>query len=589
MTNDSTKTHVPPTENATEPGVAGTDTATNTAFSLEPSFGRFGQYDLLDAFAGGMAIVYRARHRVLPRTVALKVLNPGRPLSAADRARFETEAKAVELLNHSHIIKVREYGEQDGKPYFTMDFIEGGSLRDRVGDFKGQPQRAAALVERIARAVQQAHEQNILHRDLKPGNILMRGPDDPVVADFGLAKMLDGDASLTKTGTVLGTPAYMAPEQLQGRNHDFGPETDVWALGVILHELLTGRRPFPGSTHEEVASTALTTEAIPPSQIEPSVPPELDIVVLRCLSRDPADRYASAGQLADHLKGWLAGKRLPKRPLTRARRRRRRRAIISIAATLMLALAAIGGGLLWWRSLDHEEKLRQELALNGKVELVGPTGPPRSYRILTDNIEILPPAEDGIFTFKCDRTGLFEVMKTTGQDRFRFRAEVQYFPQDQGVVALYVGREGFPPDKNEWNCFVTSGFTRCSPTPDGRPQEAFEFLTVYRPQDGSPRGDRRPISTRPCQFDPEPLDRWRVIEFNVSRDVIATTAGSDLQYAKPRTQLMALAEPRAEQQRPIPRENLDGVTPTFDPLGGIGIYVSGAKVRIRNVTVEVVR
>src|SRR5262249_52931096 len=208
--------------------------------------------------------------------------------------------------------------------------------------------------------------------------ILMRGENDPVVADFGLAKMADGDLSLTSTGAVLGTPPYMAPEQFLARHDLFGPATDVWALGVILHELLTGRRPFAGSSREDVASTVLTTEAHPPSELDPSVPPALDAVVLRCLCHEPADRYQTALELADDLKRWQAGQR-PKtrRPLTRAARRRRRRLTIATASLLVLALVTLGGALFWWRSLDHEAKTRQELALTGRAELGGPTGPPR--------------------------------------------------------------------------------------------------------------------------------------------------------------------------------------------------------------------
>src|SRR5262245_33891144 len=226
MHSDSTERHVQATASAPGPRVA----------AAPP--GRFGQYELLDAFSGGMGTVFRARHTVLNRIVALKILDPGRPLTESDRQRFETEARAVEQLQHPHIIAIHEFGEWDGHPYFTMDFIDGGSLAKRVGAFVGHPQRAAALVEKVARGVHHAHERRILHRDLKPANILMRGEDDPVVADFGLAKLADGDMSLTATGVVLGTPPYMAPEQFLARHDLFGPPTDIWALGVILHELL---------------------------------------------------------------------------------------------------------------------------------------------------------------------------------------------------------------------------------------------------------------------------------------------------------------------------------------------------------------
>jgi serine/threonine-protein kinase len=555
---------------------------------MKSELGRFGAYELLEAHPGGMGVVFRARHTVLGWVVALKVLNPGRPLTAADRARFETEAKAVAQLKHPNIVAIREFDEHEGRPYFTMDFVEGGSLSKRVPEFTGQPKQAAALVEKVARAVHAVHEQKIWHRDLKPANILMRGPDDPVVADFGLAKMADGDLSLTVTGAMLGTPPYMAPEQFTGQHQLFGPPTDVWALGVILHELLTGKRPFAGSSHEELRSTVLTTDPPPPSQVDPNVPPALDAVVLRCLAHEPADRYHSAKDLADDLALWQAGQR-PKtrRPLTRAARRRRRRLTIAAAVLVFLTLATIPAGLIWWRSLDHEEKLRQELALTKRVELVGATGPPRSYRAVTDNVEIVAANADGTFAIRSEGLGLLELMSTTGQERYRFRADMSYTSRDQGGAGLYVGREEFPPGDAQWICLVGSGFVRSLPAPPHPPHEIFAFQIRYCGARTGQGGVTSPIWPSRTQIDEQPLDRWRTIEFNVSRESIGTSVGDEFRPPPvPRTELMASAEKRSKMRRP---SSYDGVTPTFDPRGGIGIYLDRATVRLRNVSVEVTR
>jgi hypothetical protein len=576
MASDSTQTDVPATASAPAHGLA-----------PRAALGQFGQYELLDPFPGGMGIVYRARHTVLDRIVALKVLSPGRQLTEHDRVRFETEARAIAQLRHPHIIEVQEFGEHDDRPYFTMEFIEGGNLSKRVGEFAGQARRAAALVEKVARAVQHAHDHRILHRDLKPANILLRGSDDPVVADFGLAKMLDDDLSLTSTGAILGTPPYMAPEQFLGRHDLIGPATDVWALGVILHELLTGRRPFAGSSREEVASTVLTTEPQPPSKLDPSVPSALDPVVLRCLCREPSERYASAGELADELSRWLAGQR-PKtrRPLTRAARRRRRRYAFAAVALLALIFATGVGVMIWWRSLDHEAKLRHELALTGRVDLVGTTGPPRLCQKLMGSFEDLTPAEDGAFTIKTDGVCLLELMSTTGQDRFHFRADIQHVEGRTGSAGLYVGRRGFKPKGEEWHCFLLSHVARPmirdnlpgQVRPDERFADARSFEIKYVESD-----TQRLISGH--SFDvphgPWAQNDWERIDFDVSPESINVAFGGMPGTRVSRSSLMKTAGDAA-----LARPNFGSITPVYDPRDGIGIFAYRCTVRVRNAIVE---
>ena len=293
------------------------------------SFGVLGQ--------GGMSVVYRARQRNLDRLVALKVL--AKPeADTKELARFRAEARALATLHHRHIVPIYEVGEQDGQPYFTLELIEGGSLAQRL---RGQPQdpaAAAKLVDTLAGAIHYAHEQGIVHRDLKPGNILLqesgvrdqesstkpRVPADscfltldswtPKIADFGLAKYLHQSSGKTQSGAILGTPSYMAPEQALANAAAVGPAADIYALGAILYELLTGRPPFQGATPLATLSTLIHEEPLAPSSLVPGVPHDLATICLKCLEKEPARRYASARELADDLQRFLAHQPIQARP-----------------------------------------------------------------------------------------------------------------------------------------------------------------------------------------------------------------------------------------------------------------------------------
>src|SRR5262249_48587976 len=227
-----------------------------------------GPYQLLEVVGwGGMGVVYKARHTALGRIVALKTLRPDSVPNPEHIRRFTREAQAASQLSHPHIVPIYDVGEQEGQHYYTMAFLPGGSLAEHWQRLAGNPRAAAALVEKIARAVHHAHEKGIFHRDLKLGNVLLDEQGEPLVSDFGLAKLWDTDVSLTQTGEVRGTPSYMAPEQAAGRNHQIDARTDVWALGVILYELLTGARPFTGQGREEIISRILTADPPRPSSV----------------------------------------------------------------------------------------------------------------------------------------------------------------------------------------------------------------------------------------------------------------------------------------------------------------------------------
>jgi serine/threonine protein kinase len=272
-------------------------------------------YEMLGRLApGGMGIVYRARQVALNRTVALKMILSGAHAEPQERARFRVEAEAVASLSHPNIIPIYDCGECDGMPYLAMEFAEAGSLAQRLAGRPMDLSEGAGLVETLARAVQFVHERGIIHRDLKPANVLLTGQDVPKLADFGLAKRLDRDQGLTRTHAVLGTASYMAPEQAAGDTHALGPAADIYALGAILYELLTGRPPFQAATYELTIHQVLSEEPPPPTQLRPDVPAELEAICLKCLEKEPGRRYASALALAEDLRRYQDGEPISIQP-----------------------------------------------------------------------------------------------------------------------------------------------------------------------------------------------------------------------------------------------------------------------------------
>jgi tetratricopeptide (TPR) repeat protein len=330
----------------------------------------FDDYEILGEIArGGMGVVYRARQISLDRPVALKMIRSAQFASPLEQARFRSEAQSAASLDHPHIVPVHEVGEQAGQPYFSMKLIEGGSLADRLRQ-AGPPldvPSAVRLIATVARAVHYAHQRGILHRDLKPANVLLDEQGQPHVTDFGLAKRLQGDHALTQTGTLLGTPSYVAPEQAAG-SADVSTAADTWSLGAILYELLTGRPPFRGATPLETLQQAQHQPAPAPRAVRPDLPRDMEIICLKCLEKEPGRRYPSALALAEDLERFLASEPIVARPagrLERARMWARRRpaaaALLGVSVLAGLALAGLSGVALWqWRTavaaLDSERK-----------------------------------------------------------------------------------------------------------------------------------------------------------------------------------------------------------------------------------------
>jgi tetratricopeptide (TPR) repeat protein len=313
---------------------------------------------------GGMGVVYLARHLALNRTVALKMILSGDHSATRDRIRFLAEAEAIARLQHPNIVQLYEIGTHGDCPFFTLEYCEGGTLDTKLG---GQPMaapEAAALVETLTRAIQIAHEAGIVHRDLKPQNVLLGPNGAPKVTDFGLAKRVDGGSDLTASGAVLGTPSYMAPEQAAGKGKQVGQAADIYALGAILYAALSGRPPFRAATPVDTVLQVLHDDPVPPTQLVPGIPRDLETICLKCLRKDPARRYATATALADDLRRWQDGEPITARPVGSVERvwkwsRRHPTTAVLLAVGLFIAIGLFVGSIWFTGRLRYERNLAQ--------------------------------------------------------------------------------------------------------------------------------------------------------------------------------------------------------------------------------------
>src|SRR3984957_7586564 len=336
---------------------------------------------------GSMGIVYKARQRDLHRHVALKMILADANIGQERLQRFNTEARALASLQHPNIVQIHEINVKHNPPYFSMELVEGGTLAERLGG-RPQPVRAAAqLVLTLARTIHAVHLKGIVPRDLKPGNILivpaesrasafgrlaldmeLHSPDlglgTPKITDFGLAKEMFADTSQTESGVIMGTPSYMAPEQAEGKSREVGPAADIYALGAILYEMLTGRAPFTAESAMETLMMLFHAEPVSPSQLQPKIPRDLETICLKCLHKKPGRRYASAEELANDLQRFLAGDPIQARPASvyeRLGKWTRKRPVLATLASCSALVVTCFLGLIFWHQVDLHDQLGQAL------------------------------------------------------------------------------------------------------------------------------------------------------------------------------------------------------------------------------------
>jgi WD40 repeat protein/tRNA A-37 threonylcarbamoyl transferase component Bud32 len=346
------------TETVAPPPTAAAATQNELSDHLPGEAQDFGDYELLEEIArGGMGVVYKARQRSLNRVVALKMILSGQLASASDVQRFYAEARTAANLQHPNIVAIHEVGQLGGQHYFSMDYIEGRSLAALTREHPLAATEAAAFVKTVASAIHYAHQRGVLHRDLKPANVLIDSAGQPRVTDFGLAKRIEGDARLTASGAVLGTPSYMPPEQAGANRGQVGPASDVYSLGAVLYELVTGRPPFAGPTPLDTLLQVLSDEPVPLRQLQPKLPRNLETICLTCLHKEPRKRYGTAQELAEDLHRFLAGEPILARPAgitERALRWVKRRPLVAaLSAVAVALLLAMFGVLAWgWQQAD---------------------------------------------------------------------------------------------------------------------------------------------------------------------------------------------------------------------------------------------
>jgi serine/threonine-protein kinase len=551
--------------------------------------GRLGQ--------GGVGTVYEARDLALGRTVALKVLQSGTSLDPGQVLRFHSEAQAMARLDHPHVVPIYGEGEHEGRLYFTMKLMAGGSLAQNLPRLTADLRGAVALMEKVARAVQFLHDKKVIHRDLKPLNILLDGAGEPYVSDFGLAKLLDSDLEMTQSGALVGTVAYMSPEQAGGQTGRIGPLSDVWALGVILFQLLTGTQPFAGGHREEVLCRILAAAPPEPRTVRPEIDRDLEAIVLRCLRRRPAERYPSAGALAGALAGWLAGERRPASSVgwpgrvLRGVRARPLWGLAALGATAALAAALLLPGAKPRGKSDSQPPgdigprppvapAPPEPLPPDALRLIGDHGPPATLRWLLGGADaaVVNENPDVPFSFRSSRVSMGELHAGPPWPRFRFAAEVRHDGGEKnGEVGIYLAHREYASPRGTYHGYCKLGFSE-SPQdrryrrlefwmgccPEVNPDSPTSLHSLARPY-SLPQDDRVPAGERP----------WRPLAVAVTPSEVRVYSDGTCIATEPMKELRRKA---ADQSAKAHVPGLD-----FNPAGGLGIYAHQATASFRRV------
>jgi serine/threonine-protein kinase len=593
----------------------------------------FGKYQLLGRLGrGGMGVVYKACQNEIKLLVAVKTILAGSHAGPQVLERFRVEGQSLARLNHPNVVKVYDFGTEGGVPYFSLELVEGGSLADRLRGKPWPPNQAARLVQTVAKAIHAAHQCGIVHRDLKPSNILLTADGTPKVTDFGLAKLLDSPDGQTESGQILGTDKYMAPEQAQGKVSAVGPAADVYALGAILYEALTGRPPFVGTTKLETLAQVVHQEPVPPSHLERSISRDLEAICLKCLEKEPGRRYLSAQALAEDLGFWLDHKtprvrprRWPVRIGRSCWRFGKRHPLVSVSPLIaglvvLLVLLAVtsnppeGSGQRGKGKPPPDpdrvlKAIQNQLARGKAATLIGETGEPRwSQWVLGEGAAKVSPAADGTYTVHTWALSMLELVQDPQKDRYRFQAEVRHRTSDEsGEVGIYFAREQHPGAASTLHSFCQLTFNDVrdvlqlhrlaerltgKPLPPSPGNQVF-FLPrfcaegkkgLWDPRLSGPNTTIRFFKAAGLGGGP-----WRKLRVEVTPAKVRAWWGKRKnagEWEVPQLVRAIGRELQERQKQPRERAFLRGTKPGFSCRGALGLYVLRGSASFRNVKVE---
>ncbi len=561
-----------------------------------PEHRLFGDYELVSvAGHGGMGVIFKAQHAGSGQTVAVKIMRQSKTLEANEYKRFERECATMASLNHPNIMPILDHGYCKGVPYIVMPYIQGGTLLQRRMAYLSDLRGGAVILEKVVRAVAYAHQHGVLHRDLKTNNIMMKDRHEPLVSDFGLAKRIDLDPLVTKSGEVLGTMAYMPPEQASGRHpNDVNEQSDVWSLGVILYEVLCGELPFRENRHSPLAILIMTETPVAPNILNHRIDSRLEAIILRCLEKDRSQRYRTAAALADDLADWIRlqphkDSSKKQKPLRRASRRNRSpRQMLSLVLLMLLVLIGslllIGGKRFSWKMDDNDaqiaarfQELREQLDQGRPVVLIDEEGQPQAYQITLNPKELEMHQRDGFFVQITGRA-IIELLPAPMPPAYRLKADVKHVSGKRGSgVGLITGYELYQTDLGKEHFGSTIELqnfrlpTRVCQMNILRILEAVDqhyFESSYVK-----------LEVRQNAALQLPLD-W----YQVSMDVTPTSttvSWNGIHIGQVKREFDLFKTPH--DKIPMPLVDLSKVIPS---TGGVGLFLSNAAGHFRNVVIE---
>jgi predicted Ser/Thr protein kinase len=566
---------------------------------------RFTHYtDLQFIDRGGMGLVYKAVQTNANRIVALKIMNPIAQSDSRQEKRFKTEAEALARLSHPGIVQIYDVGHENGVAYFSMEYVSGGPLSKRIkAGPRLSPRDAAELMAGVSSAIAAAHAVGVVHRDVKPSNILLNDIGKPKVTDFGLAALADSTARMTNTGALLGTPSYMSPEQASGRYDDVGPRSDVYSLGATLYELLTGKPPFVADTPVATAMKVCNERIVRPREIEPKVPADLEGICLKCLEKNPLDRYPTAAGLANDLSRYLRGEPVrPLSPLQRAVRWTKRHQVATVAP-LLLVLAGLLLFALW--PLSEKEKIDRDLIKGKETILVRDQGMPRWHRweLGAAKLDLRDsPNGDGAVGFNANQLSLLELCSDTFRDRYTFEAEIQHVKNFEysGRVGVYLMSRG-EGNVRHWQTVQFSDFPTRPPgvQEDVKPVglRLMDRLSIFHPTYVDVPGISNTSKGEYFEFMPANPDQraenlnpamWRLIHVVVTPDFVEVywrDGPNGLNAPVLRKPADRFPVYQQAFQRSLDKDfpNQNRVAPPWSARGSVGIFATKAAIAFKNV------